>query len=259
MRAVAELRTEHVMGMPVTIDVRDVRAAAAAVDRAFAWLRWVDARFSTYRADSDVSAINGGALEPADAHPLVRDVLARCEELRVRTHGYFDARAPIPGGVDPSGLVKGWAVDRAVALLEDAGARNLCVDAGGDVAVRGEAAPGRPWRVGIRHPLEPDRLAAVVALHDGGVATSGTYERGEHIVDPHTGAPPAGVLSVSVVGRRLATADAYATAAFAMGEAGPAWTATLRGYGAMTVRADRRVLSTRGFRRRCGAAADLSC
>jgi thiamine biosynthesis lipoprotein len=160
----------------------------------------------------------------------------------VATGGYFDARAR--GRLDPSGLVKGWAVDRAVALL-DVG--RACIDAGGDVLVR-----GRGWRVGVRHPRERGALCAVIEAGDLAVATSGAYERGLHIVDPHTGRPPEGVLSVTVVGPDLATADAYATAAFAMGETGPAWTARLRGYDAMTILAGDEVLATPGFTRRCG-------
>jgi FAD:protein FMN transferase len=176
----------------------------------------------------------------------VRNVLARCAARRARTGGRFDVRAT--GRLDPSGFVKGWAVDGAVAILAAAGARNLCVHAGGDVRVGGERALGRPWRIGVQHPRERDRIAAVLASRgDLAVATSGAYERGAHIVDPRTGRPPAGVLSVTVAGPELATADAYATAAFAMGADGPAWTATLRGYEALTILADGRVLSTRGM------------
>jgi thiamine biosynthesis lipoprotein len=116
------------------------------------------------------------------------------------------------------------------------------------VRVCGERAPGRPWRIGVQHPHERARIAAVLAPRgDLAVATSGAYERGEHIVDPLTGRPPAGVLSVTVAGPDLGTADAYATAAFAMGADGPVWTATLRGYEAMTMLAGGRVLSTRGM------------
>ena len=111
-------------------------------------------------------------------------MLERCDELRAATGGAFDARAPLPGMLDPTGLVKGWAVERAAALLERAGARRFLVDAGGDVVLR-----GGPWRVGIRHPRLRDRLAAVLELRDGAVATSGAYERGAHIVDPRTGRP----------------------------------------------------------------------
>ena len=227
------------MGMPVAVDVHE---GEAPLEPVFDWLRFVDATFSPYRPASEISRLDRGELAPSDAHPTVREVLARCERLRAATGGYFDARAR--GALDPCGLVKGWAVDRAAALLAQAGARRFCIDAGGDVLVR-----GGPWRVGVRHPHRPDRLAAVLSLTDAAVATSGAYERGEHIVDPLTRRPARGALSVTVLGHRLATVDAYATAAFAMGERGPAWTARLRGCGAMTILEGDRVLTTAAFRR----------
>jgi thiamine biosynthesis lipoprotein len=174
-------------------------------------------------------------------------VLERCAALRQETGGWFDVRAT--GRLDPSGFVKGWALDGAGAILAEAGARSFCLHAGGDVLVRGEPAPGRPWRVGVQHPLRRDRVAAVLGARDLGVATSGAYERGPHIVDPHRGRPPEGVLSVTVVARDLGLADAYATAAFAMGLDGPAWTASLPGCHALTILADGRVLSTPGMAR----------
>jgi len=226
------------MGMPVTAHVRDPTFRPEGLDAAFAWLRQVDELFSTYRPGSEVCRLDAGTLALADADPLVRAVLARCDALRDETGGAFDARAG--GRLDPSGLVKGWALDRAAALVE---AGSLCLDGGGDLVLR-----GGPWRVGIRHPLQHERLAAVLELCEGAVATSATYERGEHILDPRTGRPPEGVLSVTVTGPVLATADAYATAAFAMGAAGPAWTAGLpAGFEAMTILQSGRVLSTPGF------------
>jgi thiamine biosynthesis lipoprotein len=237
-------RIEEVMGIPVGIDVRDAGVKPAALDRAFAWLGWVDATFSTYRPDSAVSRLNAGTLALDDAAPEVRAVLARCETLRLRTRGCFDVRAR--GSIDPSAFVKGWAVEGVASMLVAAGARNLCVHAGGDVRVRGERAPGQPWRVGIQHPYLRDRTAAVLRARDLAVATSGAYERGAHIVDPRTGEPPESVLSVTVLGPDLGTADAYATAAFAMGVEGPAWTAGLGDYEALTILSDGRVLSTRG-------------
>ncbi|HXT34092.1 MAG TPA: FAD:protein FMN transferase [Chloroflexota bacterium] len=252
-------RVEQIMGMPILIDVRDPNVDPAAIERAFAWLRQVDARFSTYKVDSEISRLNRGDLALADAHPDVREVLARCEELREETGGYFDIRAPYlsagegaaspapAGSVDPSGLVKGWAVARAGAILDAAGARNYCLNAGGDIAARGRPAPEPYWSIGIQHPLLRDQLAAVVAITDQAIATSGAYERGAHIIDPRTGNPPADVLSVTVIGPDLATADAYATAAYAMGKHGPAWTSRLAGYEAMTILTDETVLSTMGF------------
>jgi thiamine biosynthesis lipoprotein len=234
------------MGMPIVLDERD-GLDDATIEAMWDELRRADTIFSTYKEDSEISRLNRGELALEDAHPDVREVLARCEELRVITGGYFDAGRVLEHGIDPSGLVKGWAVDRAGDLLDAAGARNYSLNAGGDIRLRGAPAPEPRWRVGIQHPRVRDKIAAVVAGNDVGVATSGAYARGEHVVDPHTGRAPVGVLSVTIVGPELATADAYATAAFAMGEAGPEWTASLGLYEAMTILADDRVLLTPGF------------
>ena len=133
-------RVEHVMGTAITMDVRDdleAVALQAALDDAFGWLRWVDDTFSTYKPDSQVSRLGRGELALRECHPMVRAVLERCEKLRDLTHGYFDARARAGRALDPSGLVKGWAVEQASELLAAAGAVNHCANAGGDVALRG--------------------------------------------------------------------------------------------------------------------------
>jgi len=258
-------RVEHIMGMPIRIDVRDASVDPAALDRAFVWFGWVDATFSTYKPDSAISRLNRGEAPLSEAHPDVRAVLERCAEVGRATGGYFDIHSAMllqwerlgdaalrVGAVEPAGLVKGWSVDRAARLLEEAGARNYYIDAGGDIRVRGRPTPGEPgasWRVGIRHPLERDKVATVVTATDLAIATSGAYERGDHIIDPHGGQPPSGLLSVTIVGPDLATADAYATATYAMGREGPAWTARLvgAGYEAMTILSDHTVLSTPAF------------
>jgi FAD:protein FMN transferase len=231
---------EHIMGMPIVVDVRDEDVRVEDLDRAFAWLRWVDATFSTFRPDSEICRIDRGELPLSEAHGDVRWILARCDALRDETSGYFDARAS--GRLDPSGLVKGWSVDRAAELLRDAGLRNFAVSAGGDLRTVGPA-----WRIGVQHPLQRQSVAAVFEVDDAAVATSAAYARGDHVLDPHTGNPPADLLSVTVVGPELATADAYATAAFAMGRDGPEWTARLAGYEAMTILMDETVLTTGGF------------
>jgi thiamine biosynthesis lipoprotein len=228
------------MGIPIGIEVRE--PAGVDLEPAFASLRDADAVFSTYREDSEISRLGRGELTIADCRPEVDEVLTRCSALERETRGFFSVRAG--GRLDPSGYVKGWAVARAAEALEAGGARAFLINAGGDVIAR-----GGPWRVGIRHPEEHDRLAAVLAVTDLAVATSGEYERGAHILDPHTGLPPSGLLSVTITGPDLARADAYATAAFAMGEEGPEWTATLTGYDAMCVTTDHRVLTTPGFAR----------
>jgi FAD:protein FMN transferase len=242
-------RVEHVMGMPIVVDVRDEDVDDRPIDELFDWLRFVDATFSTYKDDSEISRLNRGELALDDARDEVREVLERCEQLRLETRGYFDVRAASPDLIDPSGLVKGWSVDRAAAILDEAGLRNYAISAGGDMRLRGRAIPELRWRVGIQHPYVRDRVAAVVEAADLAVATSGAYARGDHVVDPHTRRPPAGILSVTIAGPELATADAYATAAFAMGgSAGPRWAARLDGYEAMSILADGTTLTTAGFR-----------
>jgi thiamine biosynthesis lipoprotein len=237
---------EHVMGMAVSIDVRDAEGEARAlVDDVVRWLHAVDAMFSTYKPESVVSRIRRGEVSLDDAPAVVRGVVERCEELRVRTHGFFDAYAD--GTLDPSGLVKGWAVEEASARLAARGSHRHCINAGGDVRVRGEPDLGRAWLIGIAHPLVADSVCAVVPVRDAAVATSGTAERGAHVVDPHTGRAALDLASVTVVGPDLGLADAYATAALAMGVDAPAWLATLDGHEAYLVDAGGNEWATAGW------------
>jgi len=232
-------RVEHIMGTAIGLDVRNASVPGTALDRAFDYLRDVDLRFSTYKSDSEVSRLIRGELDEADCSPDLVQVLALCEQVRRASDGYFDIRAHRPDGrPDPTGLVKGWSLENAGRILEAAGARDYCINGGGDVVVRGEAAPGKAWRVGIRHPLIADRLATVLAVRGAAVATSGAYERGAHIRDPFTGQAPGRVLSFTVVGPSLTFGDAYATAAFAMGPTGLGWVASLPDYEGCSVTAD---------------------
>jgi thiamine biosynthesis lipoprotein len=244
-------RIEHLMGMVIGVDVRDALPPAgldAALEDIFAWLHHVDATFSPYRPDSQISRIGRGELNP-DSCADVRWVLNRCEELRVETGGYFDARANPRRALDPSGLVKGWAVERASGMLAAAGAVNHCINAAGDIRTRGEPEPGRRWHVGVAHPLHRDALCALVAVGDAGVATSGVAERGGHVFDPHTAAPAGELASVTVISGDLTRADTCATAALAMGTAAPAWLAGLAGVEALVIDAGGRAWETAGFHR----------
>lgn len=274
-------RVQEAMGIPVIVEVHDAEVDEATVDKAFQWLDFVDRTFSTYTTHSEISRINAGELSLADAHHAVRSVLSRCERLRRETLGYFDICAAAPGGamsssaspapesaslaegrlagrsargrppraIDPSGFVKGWAIEGAGRILVKAGARNWSVNAGGDVCLGG-APPGQEgWRVGVQHPTEKLAVAAVLELSSGAIATSGAYERGAHIVDPHTRRPPEGLLSVTITGGDLATVDAYATAAFAMGRKGAEWAARLPGHGAIVIFDDERIAYSPGVER----------
>jgi thiamine biosynthesis lipoprotein len=240
MSAVAAgvLRVEHIMGTVIGIDVRDHRVPAAALDDAFDVLRRADAQFSPFRTDSEVSRLARGELTAADCSLELRQILALAEQLREESGGAFDVRGPgARNGFDPSGIVKGWAVEAAAWILDDAGARNYAVNAGGDVIVRGEPEPGEPWRIGVRHPTDARAVARVLELRGGAVATSGTYERGDHIWRQGDEATDAW-LSLTVVGPSLTFADAYATAGFAMGRHGLAWVERHAGYRAYGIVAE---------------------
>lgn len=215
------------MGMPVSIEAvgSDEKVMHGAIERAYSRLVWVDEIFSTYKADSEISRINRGELSVAGAHLAVGEVLRACDEMRVKTDGYFNIQTA--DGIDPSGYVKGWAIRGAASVLDRAGVDCYVVEAGGDLQARGSAENGGPWRVGIRHP-EPDmrdKIVKVLGVNNGAVATSGTYERGLHIYNPHTGRPVTSLASMTVLGPDIVTADVYATAAFAMGTKGAAWVA----------------------------------
>ncbi len=233
-------RVEHIMGTVISFDVRDHSIPPQAIEDAVGYLQDVDRRFSMYKPDSEVSRLARGELTEAECSADVREVLELCERARIASEGYFDIRGHRPDGLlDPTGLVKGWSLEKAGHILEAAGARNYCINGGGDIVLRGEPEPDQPWRIGIRHPLDETKLATVLALRDGAVATSGAYERGEHVFDPFTGKPATGVLSITIVGPDLTFADAYATAAFAMGKTGLAWVASLPDYAGCSIMADR--------------------
>ncbi len=251
---------EHVMGMPVMFEICDPQISEDVLAGVVSWLHWVDATFSTHRADSQISRLNRGELAAAQADPAVSEVLARCAELKRETAGFFDIEAPYrngvapaagaggPGSVEPSGYVKGWAIAGAAQRLHDAGARNFSVNAGGDAQLSGHPDSGERWRVGIQHPRLAGEIAMTLCLRDQAIATSGSYARGEHITDPTSGSRPAGLLSVTIVGPQIVTADAYATAAFAMGATrAAAFCAGLDGYEAVLIRDDDTVLTTPGI------------
>jgi thiamine biosynthesis lipoprotein len=234
---------EQVMGMPASLLLRghSLDGVDAVVEAMYDELRRVDAVFSTYREDSDLSRIRRGELTAADADPLVNGVLLLCERAKAATDGWFDI--DLPGGLDPSGLVKGWAIERALDVLSGLPV-DICLNVGGDVAVR---SAGEPFVVGIEDPHDRGRVVAAVPISVGGLATSGTAARGLHIIDPHTGRPADAVASVSVVGPSLMWADVFATAAFARGHGALAWLATVPSYEGLVVHLDGRLESSAGW------------
>lgn len=210
-------QTELIMGMPITIEIVDSDAAQLLQDT-FEYFRVVDARYSTYKPDSEISRINNG-LPEREWSEEIRQVFAMCEETKQQTDGYFDIWHD--GRRDPSGLVKGWAIHEAAKRLRSAGVRNFYIEAGGDVQAVGVNDEIQPWSIGIRNPFDRDEIIKVLQVKDAGVATSGTYIRGQHIYDPHRpNASLESVASLTVVAENIYDADRFATAAFAMGKDG---------------------------------------
>jgi thiamine biosynthesis lipoprotein len=251
---------ERCMGTVFSFDIRDPGVTGDALHRVLTWLHSIDAMFSTYRADSEICRLAAGALPFGECSPAVRDALDACERLRAETGGWFDAGAG--GRLDPSGYVKGWAIERASEMLRAAGSLRHCVNGGGDVQVVGgtgtprtAGAPGgivaprgtTPWRIGISDPHHSGELISALALIDGAVATSGSAERGQHILNPRTGRHADHFASVTVVGPSLTRADAYATAAAAMGAPAINWITQFEGYEILACEHGGRILESAGF------------
>ncbi|MBU6371060.1 MAG: FAD:protein FMN transferase [Patescibacteria group bacterium] len=216
--------TRTIMGMPVTIDVADPRATGADLEKIFAYFVSVDEQFSPFKKTSELSRINAGEITEKEYSSAMKEVLRLCEELRRLTNGYFNIKKR-DGTIDTSGLVKGWAIKHAADMLAKAGFRNFYVNAGSDIQVAGVNEKGKPWAIGIKDPFDPagERIVKVVHLaHGEGIATSGTYLRGQHIWNPHDEAekPIADIVSLTVIGPNIYEADRFATPAFAMGKKG---------------------------------------
>jgi thiamine biosynthesis lipoprotein len=256
--SVTELRsgrfTHRVMGTVVSFDLHDPVPAQALLD-AQRSLDRADRVFSTYRRDSDISRLDRGECRLIDCDPDVMTVLDLCADATAATDGYFTAI--VAGHLDPSGLVKGWAIERASDLLRAAGSRHHVVNGGGDIQAVGTTGHGDPWRVGIVDPNDRDRVLAVVDVTDRAVATSGTAERGRHVVNPRTGQPADHFASVTVTCPRLTDADVLATAAVARGSEALDWLENLPDVDALLVTADGSITRTSRMSGRRAVASSL--
>ncbi|SNX57134.1 thiamine biosynthesis lipoprotein [Streptomyces sp. TLI_55] len=245
------------MGTVFSFDVRggDPGAVRAALEEAVAGLHRADAVFSTYREDSQISRLARDELTVGQCDPEVAEVLELGAEAERLSDGWFSLR--YEGRLDPTGIVKGWAVERAARHLLRAGATGVSLNGGGDVQLLGTPGPQRPWRVGVADPLRPGGLAAVVSAagtSELAVATSGTAERGAHIVDPRTGrSAVTDLVAVTVVTPSVTWADCWATAAFAMGSReGLRWLESLPDVEALLITAGDEVRCTGGLAARLG-------
>lgn len=209
--------TRVLMGMPITVAIADV-AAQSDIDKIFDYFHGVDERFSPFKATSETSKVNRGLPKKIWSDEM-KTVVALAERTRQETDGYFDLITP-DGKFNPVGIVKGWAIKNAADLLRGMGFRNFYVDAGGDIEASGTNTHDKRWSVGIRNPFEQNKIVKTIFVTDRGIATSGTYIRGEHIYDPKTKTPVHEIVSLTVVGPDVCEADRFATGAYAMGKQG---------------------------------------
>lgn len=233
------------MGMPVIVEIVDGAVTFEIFDKVFDYFRYVDEKFSTYKKTSEITLVNEGKIPPEKYSSDFKLVLRLCEETKILTKGYFDIKRD--GKIDPSGLVKGWAINNAAGILRDLGFANFYVDAGGDVQVCGEKSPGHQWRVGIRNPFAKEQIIKVLVVKDRGIATSGNYERGKHIYNPKNGLLVDEIASITVIGQNVYEADRFATAAFVMGKKGIEFIATLPGFEGYMIDKSGKAVFTNGF------------
>jgi thiamine biosynthesis lipoprotein len=235
---------EHVMGTVVSFELH-TPVPESALDAAIAFLHHADRTFSMYKPNSDMARLSRGEVRIERCHPDVAEVLALCGDATRQTDGYFSAT--MNGRVDPTGLVKAWAVQRASEILVDAGSSCHVVNGGGDVQLVGVPDGDVAWRVGIANPLVRGDLIAVALCAEGAVATSGTSERGLHILDPIRGQAASHFASVSILAPTLIDADVFATAAFARGESAIDWISSLPNVEGLFVGPGTRSTTTPGF------------
>lgn len=238
------------MGMPITVEIVD-ESDGTLIDAVFTYFDAVDRRFSTYKPESEIESINRGTVGEAAYSDEMREVLALAELTKRQSDGFFDiCRAD--GKLDPSGIVKGWAIRNAATIIAGAGRRDFYVDAGGDIQSAGHNAARGEWSVGVRSPFDATEIIKVVTPRGCGIATSGSYVRGQHIYNPHApGLTIDDVVSLTVIGPDVLEADRFATAAFAMGKAGIQFIEQMPGLEGYAVGSDARATLTSGFGAYC--------
>lgn len=236
------------MGMTITVEVADEPVQENDLVKIFDYFDLVDKQFSVYRTDSEISKINRGEILEKDSSPEMKEVFALSEQTKKETNGYFDIKKP-NGLIDPSGLVKGWAIYKAAQILWADGFKNFFVDAGGDIQTSGVNGKGEPWTVGIRSPFNPEtEIVKVLQLNGKGVATSGNYIRGNHVYNPlNKDEVLNDIISITVIGLNVYEADRFATAVFAMGKEGINFIENLAGFEGYAIDAKGIATMTTGF------------
>jgi thiamine biosynthesis lipoprotein len=256
-------RSAYVMGTPARIKVQG-RNSPYLAWRAMWEIRKIDRLFSRYQPESEVSRINQLAGKaPLEVSPETLECLRIAQKINDISSGAFDITLGYPHffvlnvqkrkaylkregiTIDLGGIGKGYAAEAARRLLLKKGAKSAMIDMRSSIAVFGK----RDWEIGIQHPRDEDKLLGSVILGDGqSLATSGDYERGEHIIDARIRVPAKGCQSVTVVGRNAAVTDAIATAVFVLGPVqGIQFIESQPGIEGMIVDRDGKIIQSSGF------------
>jgi len=238
--------TRLLMGMPITVEIIDENASKKHLDRIYDYFDYIDHKFSTYKNDSEISFINQGVLTKENYSADMQKILDLCEQTKKETNGYFDINNQ--GKLDPSGLVKGWSIYNASQLIKEMGFKNYFVDAGGDIQIKGRNHKGNKWKIGIRNPFNRHEVVKKIVVDKQGVATSGTYIRGQHIYNPYKPKKNlTDILSITLIGPNIYEADRFATACFAMGRDGINFIAQKSGFEAYMIDKNGIATFTPGF------------
>ena len=215
----SNLHTENVWNTIVTLECE---LESISYQPAIEFLHLVDQIFSTYISDSQVSKLRKDEIALEETHPYLQKVWHSCLEIKELTEGAFDPWA-VAGGFDPSGYVKGWAADQIADQFLKLGAKHIQVNAGGDISVRGGKDASTAWKLGVANPNQSDQISKIYEITNGAIATSGTAERGDHIIDPQSKTIAVGARSATVIGPDAGMADALATALIVSGRDGSSW------------------------------------
>lgn len=243
-------QVQIIMGTPVIIEIKDEEAKEELFKEVFDYFRYVDQKFSTYKKDSEITAINEKKITKDEMSPDMKSVFELSAETKKLTNGYFDIITP-NGSYDTSGLVKGWSIFNASKILKNSGVKNFSVEAGGDIQISGRNNRNEQWCIGIQNPFNKKReVVKKVYLDDNGIATSGNYVRGRHIYNPKDKNDPLEeIVSLTVIGPNIFEADRIATAAFAMGKNGIYFIENLPGFEGYSIDKNGIATMTKGFKK----------
>ena len=238
-------RKAIIMGMPVVVSIVDDFAKGNDIDEVFSYLRGIDERFSTYNDRSEMTKINLGFIDAFHYSSEMKEILSLSEQTKIETNGFFNIERNFK--IDPSGIVKGYAITKAAYKLRKKGYSNFYIEIAGDIEVAGHNNKNEKWSVGIQNPFNTDEIIKIVKVTNCGIATSGNYRNGLHIYDPKSGIVVDEIKSMSIIGKSAYDADRFATAAFAMGEKGLEFIEKKAGLEGFMVTSDHRGHMTSGF------------